>query len=123
MANAEQEVRSGETPASLLWSIGAGFIAWGLDLGFSYVLQRHACNVGSSAVLHLVTFLCLAIALSGFGAGLPHYRRLENRAHDLGRRPQDRAYFQALLGMGFSLGFAVVIIAGGVPRWILPPCN
>ncbi|HJT71407.1 MAG TPA: hypothetical protein VJ731_14500 [Terriglobales bacterium] len=123
MADVNEEFQSGRTPASLWWSIMAGFTAWGLDLGFSYVLQRHSCTAGSNAFLHLVTWLCFAIALSGVAAGIPHYKKLNGAAHDKGRRPSDRAYFQSLLGMGFSIGFAIVILAGAMPRWILSPCN
>jgi hypothetical protein len=111
-----------ETPMALRWSLVAGFVAWGSDLSVSYVLQRRACDIGSNTLLHTVTLLCLAIALSGVFASLPHYRRLRN-SDEAGRQVNDRIYFQALLGIGFSLAFMVVILAGAIPRWLLNPCN
>ena len=111
-----------QTPKSLRWSLVAGFVAWGCDLGVSYILQRRACFSGSNTALHTVTLLCLGIALSGVIAGVPHYKSLRD-AEEAGPRPTDRIYFQALLGIGFSLSFTVVILAGAFPRWLLNPCN
>ncbi len=111
-----------DTPTSLRWSLIAGFVAWGSDLGASYVLQRRACFAGSNTLLHIVTLVCLAIAVSGVVVGVPHYKRLRD-ADESGRQPHDRLYFQALLGIGFSLAFMVVIVAGAFPRWLLNPCN
>lgn len=115
-------VNTVETPKSLRWSLIAGFVGWGSDLGVSYVLQRRACFMGSNLPLHIVTVACLAVALSGVAAGLPHYKRLRN-ANEAGRQVNDRIYFQALLGIGFSLAFGIVILAGAFPRWLLNPCN
>ena len=38
MAKSEQQIEAGQTPPGLWWSLIAGFAAWALDLGFSYVL-------------------------------------------------------------------------------------
>ena len=74
-------------------------------------------------VLHVISIVCFAIALTGFGTGLVEFRRFPGTTSEEGGSHFDRAHFQALLGMAFSLSFAVVVIAGSVPRWILSPCE
>jgi hypothetical protein len=74
-------------------------------------------------VLQLISIACFAIALSGFVTGLVEFRRFSGTTSEEGGSHFDRAHFQALLGMAFSLSFALVVIAGSVPRWILGPCE
>jgi hypothetical protein len=123
MATSEQQIQAGQTPPGLWWSLAAGFAAWGLDLVFSYLLERHSCATGDRFVLHLVSMACFAMALSGFVTGLVEFRRFPGTTSEEGGSHFDRAHFQALLGMAFSLSFALVVIAGSVPRWILGPCE
>jgi hypothetical protein len=123
MAEFEQVVESGKTPWGLWWSLCAGFIAWGTDLGLSYTLEQHSCSTGHRYVLHGISIACFLIALTGFAAGLAEFRRLPSSAKEEGGSHFDRAHFQGLLGMIFSLSFALVVIAGAVPRWILSPCE
>jgi hypothetical protein len=123
MAKSEQKIRTGRTPIGLWWSLIAGFAAWGFDLGLSYMLEQHSCSTGRHYVLHVISVACFAIALTGFGAGLVEFRRFPGTTSEEGGTHFDRAHFQALLGMGLSLCFAVVVIAGSVPRWILSPCE
>jgi len=123
MARSEQNIQAGRTPLGVSWSLVAGFAAWGIDLGFSYVLEQHSCSTGHHYVLHVISIVCLAIALTGFGIGLVEFKRFPGTTSEEGGSPFDRAHFQALLGMAFSLSFAVVVIAGSVPRWILSPCE
>ena len=105
------------------WMMFAGPIAWACDLGFSYVLAQHACSTGHHYVLHLITVVCAAIALSGFAAAWSAYDRLPEEAREEGARPMDRAHFQILFGIVVSLAFTVVIVAEAIPRWILNPCQ
>ena len=107
----------------LSWSLIAGFGAWAIDLGCSYVLEQHSCSTGHYYVLHITSIVCFVIALTGFGTGWMEFRRFPGTTSEEGGSHFDRAHFQALLGMAFSLSFAVVIIAGAVPRWILSPCE
>jgi hypothetical protein len=123
MAEFEQIIEQGKTPAGLNWSLIAGFVAWGVDLGLSYVLEQHSCSTGHRYVLHAISIVCLMMAMSGFVTGVSEFKRLPHDAAEEGGSRFDRAYFQALLGMMFSLSFAVVIIAGSVPRWIVSPCE
>ena len=123
MATSERQIESGRTPLGLWWSLLAGFAAWGFDLGLSYALEQHSCSTGHHYVLHVISVVCFAIAVTGFAAGLVEFKRVPGTTSEEGGSPFDRAHFQALLGMAFSLSFAVVIIAGSVPRWILSPCE
>jgi hypothetical protein len=120
---AQQPIQSGRTPTRLRWSLAAGFIAFGVDLGFSYVLRQHVCSSSQKFELHLVTIACLAMALLGFELGWTGFHNLPHDAEEEGGEPHDRAHFEALLGMGFSLAFALGIIALAVPRWILTVCE
>ena len=123
MARSEQQIQAGRTPLGLWWSLIAGFAAWAVDLGFSYVLEQHSCSTGHHYLLHVISMVCLAITLTGFGTGWVEFRRFPRSTSEEGGSHFDRAHFQALLGMVFSVSFAVVIVAGSVPRWILSPCE
>jgi hypothetical protein len=119
----ERHVDAGKTPWGIWWALIAGFLAWGLDLGLSYMLEQHSCSTGHHYVLHAISFACFAVALSGFFTGLVEFRRFPGDSKEEGGSRVDRAHFQALLGIAFSLSFAVIVIAGAVPRWILSPCE
>src|SRR5438105_6065487 len=105
MDHLETEVRAGKTPWVLWWSLVAGFFAWTVDLGLSYVLEQHSCFTGHYYVLHVIPIVSLVIALSGFASGLTEFSRIPNNTSEEGGTPFDRAHFQALLGMAFSLWF------------------
>jgi hypothetical protein len=123
MARSEQIIQGGQTPIGLWWSLVAGFVAWGADLGLSYMLEQHSCSTGHHYVLQVTSIVCLVIALTGFATGLMEFKRFPGTTSEEGGSHFDRAHFQALMGMAFSLSFAVVMIAGWVPRWILSPCE
>ena len=123
MARSEQQIQAGRTPLGLWWSPIAGFAAWAFDLGFSYVLEQHSCSTGHHYLLHAISVVSLAIALTGFGTGWVEFKRFPGTTSEEGGSYFDRAHFQALLGMAFSLSFAVVVIAGAIPRSILGPCE
>ena len=117
-----EKIETGHTPFALQWSLAAGFVGYGLDLGVSYVLQHHACGVAPFK-MHVVSWVCFLIALSGFALGYMQHKRLPHQSDEEGPAPHDRAHFQSLMGLTFSLAFAVAILAQAVPRWILSPCD
>ena len=123
MSNPKPIVETGKTPFGIWWSLIAGFAAWAIDLGLSYMLEQHSCSTGHYYVLHTISFVCFVIAMSGFGFGFIEMRRFPHESKEEGGSSLDRAHFQALIGMIFSLSFAVIIIAGAIPRWILSPCE
>ena len=123
MTGAQHIVDTPRLEFAVWWGLAAGPLAWGLDLGSSYAVAPHACSTGHYYVLHVITWICFLIALSGFVIALMSHRRLPRPASAEGHLPRDRAFFLSLLGITMSLGFSVVIIAETVPRWILDPCS
>lgn len=119
----DRHIDAGKTSWGIWWALIAGFLAWGVDLGLSYTLEQHSCSTGHHYVLHAISFACLVVALSGLFTGLSELRRFPPDTSEEGGSRFDRAHFQAMIGMAFSLSFAVIIIAGAVPRWILSPCD
>jgi hypothetical protein len=122
MKEAEHIADTPRLEAAVWWGVAAGPLAWGCDLGSSYAAAPHACSTGHFYVLHVISLVFFLIALSGFALAFGTYRRLPEQAEKQGHLPRDRAFFLSLVGIGMSLGFAVIIIAGAVPRWILSPC-
>jgi hypothetical protein len=116
------QARFGMDPASQVIGLMVGPLAWGADLLLSYSLVQHSCSTGHYYLLHAVTAVFLAIALGGAIMSWRQYLEVRNGS-DEGGSPFDRSHFLTLLGVVSSIGFAVVIIAGAVPRWILSPCD
>jgi len=119
----KQPIAVGKTSWGIRWGLAAGFLAWGIDLGLSYILVQHSCSTGHHYVLHAITFVCALLALSGFVAGFAILRRFPTDTTEEGGSRFDRAYFQLLLAIAFSLSFTLVVVAAAVPRWILGPCQ
>src|ERR1700704_3932196 len=105
MASSEADIKAGRTPWGLWWSLAAGFVAWGVDLGSSYMLEHHSCTTGDHYLLHAISVACFVVALSGFVIGLVEFSRFPGTTSEEGGTRFDRAHFQALLGMAFSLTF------------------
>jgi hypothetical protein len=116
-------IKSPRTTAALAWGMAAGPLAWACDEGFSMSLTQHACSTGHHYVLHLISLIAFAVALSGAVTGYRLYREMPDELDPKGGEPRDRAHFQALYGIASSLGFALVIIAFAVPRWMLSACD
>ena len=110
------------SPLPLWTGILAGPIAWAIDLEASYALVHWICATQRMDVLHAITLGALLITAAGFAIS---WRALQQATHaattDRGERA--RAAFMALLGLASSVLFAVAIIAGAVPRWILDACQ
>ncbi|HLZ34624.1 MAG TPA: hypothetical protein VKP13_11440 [Nitrospira sp.] len=106
----------------LYYGMLAAPIAWIFDEGLSYMLNQHACSTGHFYVLHIITIVTAAVALSGLFVA---FQQLLAAGHgnDDGGSTRDRAYFMARLGIATSLGFSLVILALAVPRWVLTPCD
>jgi hypothetical protein len=99
-----------------------GPLAWGADLLISYALVYHACSSGHHYLLHVVSAVCLAVALSGALLSWRQFQQVR-RGNDEGVSALDRSHFLALLGIASSIWFTVVILATALPRWILSPCD
>lgn len=101
----------------------AGPAAWALDLGISYSLVKWTCGGGPPVVLHLITLFALAVIAGGAFASWRALQRVPADAREDGSRPDQRGYFMAILGLAMSALFAMVVLAGAIPRWVLDACQ
>jgi hypothetical protein len=107
----------------LLWAgIIAGPLAWGIDLGASYAVAYHACSTGHAYILHLLTVFAFLLAIAGFVSARLAWRELPAEPDHEAGGVIGHSKFLSLSGQLSSLAFAVIVIAGGVPKWVLPPC-
>jgi hypothetical protein len=111
------------TPLPLWVGILAGPIAWAFDLTASYALVKWVCHHDKYGVLPFITVASLAIVVV---AAAISWTALTRTAHDVptdGGRPRQRARFMAILGLASSALFALQIIAGAIPHWVLDACQ
>jgi hypothetical protein len=101
----------------------AGPFAWAFDLVLSYSLVQWTCGGGPPVVLHLVTLLALAIIAAGAYSAWTALQVAPSGAPDDGAEPDQRGRFMAMLGLLMCAFFAVVVIAGAIPRWVLDACH
>jgi hypothetical protein len=112
-----------EASPALLWAgVLLGPTAWALDEGLSYAVAQHSCSTGHFYVTHVITAICLAIAL--FGALIARAQLLRvGPGDENGGGAHNRSWFMARLGIALGCGFALVIIAMAVPKILLSPCD
>jgi hypothetical protein len=111
------------SPLPLWIGILAGPVAWAFDLTVSYALVKWTCLSQREALLHAMTIVALVII--GGGAALSFFA-LQTTAGDQpedGGRPRQRARFMAILGLTSCALFALTVIAGAIPRWVLDACQ
>jgi hypothetical protein len=107
-----------------LWSgILAGPVAWALDLGISYAIVKWLCASQREAPLHLITLAALAIVAGG---AVMSFLALQQTAGDVptdAGKPRHRARFMAILGLTMCALFALQIVAGAIPKWMVDACQ
>lgn len=104
-----------------LWTgILAGPIAWAIDEVIGYTATPHACSTGHTYVLHVLTLATLAVCAVGFLSAWE--ARLRSPASLADDNAEQRRTFMSYGGMILNIGFAMVIIATAIPRWMLSPC-
>ncbi len=106
-----------------LWAgVLLGPVAWALDEGLSYALEQHSCSTGHVYVLHVISLICLLLALSGAAIS---WRQLSivGAGSEEGGSIRDRSWWMARLGIAMGIGFAIVIVALAVPKFLLSPCS
>ena len=110
--------------ALALWTgILAGPVAWLLQFQIKYALVPWACASGHVFVLHLVTFGGLAIAAAGGFVAWREWQRSGREWPKTTGGPQMRSRFMAVLGLLISVLFFIVILAQGIPIFVLNPCQ
>jgi hypothetical protein len=124
---AQTAVETGEarwlTPLPLWTGIFAGPVAWAFDLMASYAVVHRVCHTGNGGVLALIPIASLAVVI---GAGALSWIALTRTAGDRfidGGSPRQRARFMAILGLASSGLFALQILAGAIPPWVLDACQ
>jgi hypothetical protein len=124
---AETAVKAGDvrwlTPLPLWIGILAGPIAWAFDLTASYALVKWVCHTNRYGVLTLVTLASLAIVAGGATVSWTALMHTTNDVPTDGGRPRQRARFMAVLGFAACGLFALQILAGAIPRWVLDACQ
>ena len=124
---AETHVSAGDvrwlTPLPLWTGILAGPIAWALDLLASYALVKWVCLSRGYVALHGVMLLALAIVAGGALVSWRALRQTQTHRKTDGGRPRERARFMAVLGLTLCALFALQIVAGAIPTWVLDACQ
>jgi hypothetical protein len=108
-----------------LWfGLLAGPIAWIIHLQTSYSLVIWVCKSGHEMALHILSLCCLLLAIGGALVAWAQFNACEltpaARSRDEGLIARSR--FMALMGMMNSVLFALIIIAQGIPSFIISPC-
>jgi hypothetical protein len=111
------------TPLPLWAGILAGPIAWAFDLEASYAVVKWACHTQNQQVLPLITMASLAVVLAGAIFSWKALIRTSNETSTDGDRPRQRARFMAVLGVAACALFALQIVAGAIPHWMLDACQ
>lgn len=99
-----------------------GPAAWYLHLNISYSLVRLICETGDTVLLHLTTFVTLAVALGALLVAVRSWRRLEQPRLTTGSGTAGRSRFLALGGIALSAFFALTLITAWIPDFLIEPC-
>jgi hypothetical protein len=127
LLGAETHLNAGDvrwlSPLPLWAGILAGPTAWALNLGTNYALVQWACTTHNHTLLHLIAIAALAVVGGGAVLSWVAYHRTADDASTEGERPRQRARFMAVLGLMSSSLFALQILAGAIPIWVLDACQ
>ncbi|MDQ3819378.1 MAG: hypothetical protein M3362_17105 [Acidobacteriota bacterium] len=108
----------------LLWTgLLLAPLVWSTQMEINYLLVPYACMTGHRVVLYLVTLAALILAAAG---GLISWRNWQEAGREMPDDAGDartRSRFMAVLGLLTSAMFFVVILAQGIPNFILHPCQ
>ncbi len=104
-----------------LFVLLGGPIIWFVHLALSYPLVPHVCATGWTWLLHTITVVTMVIALLTSWVGWSDYRWL--RTIEEPDRPTKRARFLARYGIWSGIFWAVVIVAEGLPVFVIDPCS
>jgi hypothetical protein len=111
------------SPLPLWTGILVGPIAWAFDLMASYAVVKWVCHTNNHAVLPLITIASLAMVIGAAAIAWTALRRTANDVPTDGGQPRQRARFMAILGLASCGLFALQILAGAIPPWVLDACQ
>jgi len=111
------------SPLPLWTGILAGPVAWALDLSLSYALVKWSCVSQRPEALHAITLGALTLVAGGAVLSGIALRVTAADVPTDGGTPRMRARFMAILGLTSCALFALTILAGAIPRWVLDACQ
>jgi hypothetical protein len=107
-----------------LWlGLLAAPLAWFVNQLLSYSLVLWACSTGRQYTLHLVTLAMLLLAAAGGVIAWRAWRQAGREWHNEAGGVLPRSRFMAALGILLSSLFFLVILAQGIPSFILHACE
>jgi hypothetical protein len=89
----------------------------------SYAVVKWVCHTRTYGVLPLITIASLAMVVAAAAISWTALMRTVNDNPTDGGRPRQRARFMALLGLASCALFALQILAGAIPHWVLDACQ
>lgn len=123
---AETDLTAGDlrwlSPLPLWTGVLAGPVAWACDLGVSYSLVKWTCSTQRELLLLLISPAALGAAAGGAVVSWLALRHTPAQSAANGGNPVERARFMAILGLAMNALFALAILAGAIPRWVLDAC-
>ena len=111
------------SPLALWTRLLSGPLAWALDLSISYAIVKWTCSSHRDGIMHAVTPAALTMIACSAMLSFAALRRTAGDVPTDGGEPRQRARFMAILGLTSSLLFAVAIVAGDIPRWVIDACH
>ena len=123
MPDAERYFSQGMGLLALWLGLLAAPLAWLVNLLLSYSLVLWACSTGRQYTLHLVTLAMLLLAAVGGVIAWRAWRQAGREWHNEAGGVLPRSRFMAALGVLLSSLFSLVILAQGIPSFILPACE
>jgi hypothetical protein len=111
------------SPLPLWTGLLAGPIVWAADLTVSYALVKWTCSSQRSLLLHLISPISLALVAGGAVISWLAFRQTGADLPTDAGDPHARARFMAILGLTANALFALTIVAGAIPRWVLDACQ
>jgi hypothetical protein len=97
--------------------------AWFLHQQLSYISVLWACETGRQFILYIATLAMLLLALGGGLIARQTWQRLGRDEPDEAEGVLARSRFMAVAGVLSSVMFSLVILAQGIPSFILNACE
>ena len=111
------------TPLPLWTGILGGPIVWAFDLTASYAVVKWVCHTSNYITLPLITTASLAMVIGAAAISWVALMRTTNDVPTDGGQPRQRARFMAILGLASCGLFALQILAGAIPHFVLDACQ
>jgi hypothetical protein len=111
------------SPLALWTGILAGPVAWAMDLTTSYALVKWTCSSQRATALQAIALAALAMVAGGAVLAFGALQRTTGATLADGDDSRQRARFMAILGLASCALFALTIVAGAIPWWVLDACR